>query len=456
MRRATRVLSCIAVLSAQRALAANPIAAGDLVVFRSGDGSAPLTGNTTASFLDEFSLTGTLVQSIPLPTSGALACTVDGSISTEGVLSLSQNQQLITFAGYRIDAGGSSAVTGNRVVGTLDPNGTVNVATNVTDVTGNIRSAATVDGSQLYFVYAQGVRLVNTAYSNSSTTTQIDSRNSRQVLMSGNKLVATNGVGSTPNRVQTYGNGVAPPTVATSPTPIVTQATTDIVHGETLVDLDPSVPGDDTMYICQTNTSLIQKYVFNGTTWSLKGSISLSSTPLNIFARPGTGGSVNLYFIDTPSLATPFNSLYAFTDSSGFGGTLSGTIDASNRIATAPTNTGFRGVAGFISIPVVSILGDANHDGSVNTADFGILAAHFNETTAANWPAGDITADFNHDGVINAIDFNAIATNFGATPAPVVGLRALVPEPGCATLTGCLSAAIAMAARRRRHRGSSI
>ena len=69
--------------------------------------------------------------------------------------------------------------------------------------------------------------------------------------------------------------------------------------------------------------------------------------------------------------------------------------------------------------------GDANKDHQVNTADFNLLAAKFNQNSNA-WGDGD----FNFDGKVNALDFNMLATNFGQTVsfgAPALG--SIVPEP---------------------------
>ena len=66
--------------------------------------------------------------------------------------------------------------------------------------------------------------------------------------------------------------------------------------------------------------------------------------------------------------------------------------------------------------------GDANLDGTVDSADFTLMSQHFNSATQL-WSQGD----FNYDGVVNALDFNAIAGNFGQTFPPTVA--ALVPEP---------------------------
>jgi hypothetical protein len=67
---------------------------GDIVVYQVGTGAAALTSAATATFLDEYSPTGTLVQSIPLPTavSGSqLPLTNSGTATSEGQLSLSVN-----------------------------------------------------------------------------------------------------------------------------------------------------------------------------------------------------------------------------------------------------------------------------------------------------------------------------------------------------------------------------
>jgi hypothetical protein len=69
--------------------------------------------------------------------------------------------------------------------------------------------------------------------------------------------------------------------------------------------------------------------------------------------------------------------------------------------------------------------GDANADGTVNTADFTILANNFNASGRAFE-----TGDFNGDGIVNALDFNLLASNFGQTNFTAAALDAtLMPEP---------------------------
>ncbi|HEX4053765.1 MAG TPA: hypothetical protein VHX86_05835 [Tepidisphaeraceae bacterium] len=106
-----------------------------------------------------------------------------------------------------------------------------------------------------------------------------------------------------------------------------------------------------------------------------------------------------------------------------------------------------------------TLYGDANLDGSVNSIDFGDMAANFGKSGKV-WDQGD----FNYDGVVNSVDFGLLAGNFGKSAggsadvtaadwaaldafAAANGLMADVPEPTCAALT--LIAAVGMLQRRR-------
>jgi hypothetical protein len=332
--------------------AAQPITRGDIVVVRFGDGTAALGAFATPVFLDEYTPTGTLVRSIAVPSAGTSALTVTGNATTEGILSLSQNGGLLVFAGYRKDAGAATATgandtpaTTNRVIGTLTPGGVVNTSIAITDGTAaNFRSATTVNGSSYYTSTSAQVGYVASP-GPASTTAAIDARNSRQVNLAGNVLYASNGSTTITDKVQSYGTL---PTGAATPSPVVTLALADAVNGFFLADLNSAVAGIDTVYALSTVEGLLRKFTFNGTSWAANGSITAAAAQDLTGVVNGT--TVQLY-ITSPA------SLFAFTDASGIGGTLTGALGAP--LVNAPANTAFRGV-GVFPVPEpahLSILG---------------------------------------------------------------------------------------------------
>ena len=170
-----------ALLSGAAALAA-PFTPGDLVVDRviggtqaasegavGAPGSAPMTGGgiTAAVYLDEYTPTGTWVQSIVLPYNSTLAAAQPGNnvfgqvggANTEGFLALSDNGQYFVAGGYKqsayvtgVNANGSSSLVVPRVVALVNMNGGVNTQTALTDVSSGqaFRSAYSSDGIDIW------------------------------------------------------------------------------------------------------------------------------------------------------------------------------------------------------------------------------------------------------------------------------------------------------------------
>jgi hypothetical protein len=75
--------------------------------------------------------------------------------------------------------------------------------------------------------------------------------------------------------------------------------------------------------------------------------------------------------------------------------------------------------------------GDANHDRTVNLADFNILASHFGQTNATF-----STGDFTYDGTVNLADFNALASRFGLSIGPEGTILGRVSVPRQVALFG--------------------
>ncbi len=99
--------------------------------------------------------------------------------------------------------------------------------------------------------------------------------------------------------------------------------------------------------------------------------------------------------------------------------------------------TGGRGTFGGESLTLsligeVRLPGDANGDGNVNLADFGILRANFGSVI------GDyLTGDFNRDGNVNLADFGILRAGFGGSVSSIAILDAwvaTVPEPMLASV----------------------
>jgi hypothetical protein len=124
-----------------RAVVGSGFTAGDVVVYRLGDGSTALSGNGAPVFLDEYSPTGTLVQSVPLPTtaSGSNKPLVgSGSANSEGMLTLSANDSDLVATGYDAAVGASNlsssaAASVPRTVAVVNGSDTVNTSTALTD-----------------------------------------------------------------------------------------------------------------------------------------------------------------------------------------------------------------------------------------------------------------------------------------------------------------------------------
>jgi hypothetical protein len=336
-----RLLGLTALALVSSAAFAAPITAGNLVLVRSGDGSAALSGVATAVFIDEYTTSGTLVQSFSLSTAGAPTFALTGNSTTEGVLSLSQDGSRFAFTGYKTTLGTASGFnSSNKILGTLTLGGVLDISTEVTDAgTNATRSATTVNGSSFYFATGGAVRYVASAGS-ATTSTVIDARNSRQVLVRDNILYGSNGSTTVTNKLQAYG---VLPTGVTTPTAVATLATTDAINGFSFLDLNAGVAGSDVVYALSTVENLIRKYSFDGTNWVSNGSVAAGTgAPQNLVAVNNGAAGVDLYITNATGVAK-------LTDTSGYNATINGTVGAN--LFNAGTNTAFRGIS-MVAAPV--------------------------------------------------------------------------------------------------------
>lgn len=334
------LLALLAAAALAPAVQAASFTAGDIAIYRVGTGSGALSSTAAAVFIDEYTTSGSFVQSIAMPTllSGAnFALTASGSATSEGLLTRSADGKSLVLTGYSSAAGTASVAssTSARVIGVVGAAGSVNTSTSLgTTFSGNnIRSAVSTNGVQLWAAGANGgvvtTTLGSTANASAVSTTVT---NNRQLEIFNGQLYSDTSSGSA-LRLASIGSGT-PTTSGNAMTGLPGLPTSaGSPYAFFLADLNASVAGLDTLYVADDAAGLL-KYSFNGTTWSSKGSIAASSLR-GLTGSVAADGNVTLF-------GTSDTKLYSFVDTLGSTGSLSGSLTT---LATAASNTVFRGVA---------------------------------------------------------------------------------------------------------------
>ncbi len=341
------------------------ITSGNLVVERVGTGSATLGSASTAVFIDQFNTTGTgqtAVGVITIPTTGGVQLTNSGSASSEGLVTVSPNGLSLTIAGYNATTGVASIVNtlssaNARVANTIAADGTVTRAgsTGTAFSANNIRSAIT-NGTDVWAVGANtGVYDLTNSTTVSSTVT-----NARQVgIFAG----AANGqlylsTGSGTQGIYSVGSGTPTTTGQTATVMISTSA---LGGGSSPYAF--SINTSKSVAYIADSTAGISKYTSSngGTTWIRNGTYgntlsgSLGTTGLTVdWSNP----NAPVVFASSPT------TLYKLTDTGGTGAASYGTATS---LATAATNTAFRGVQLGV-LPSVWTNNNGNASGSVDLA----------------------------------------------------------------------------------------
>lgn len=327
--------------------AATAFTPGNLAILRTGSGLAALSNAATVVAIDEYTPTGTYVQSILMPTASTgtnKRVTNSGTATSEGQMTLSLDGSKLVCVGYDATIGTGAivsqpAATYNRIVGVVNANGTVNSTTRIPDGYdgNNIRSGVTIDGTYFWTTGASSGTDGGVRYSvlggTSSTQLSTAPANARVINIFDNQLWISGA--STPNiGVSKVGSGVSNATgqVITLQTPPANS------YGFLVFDRDPSVNGVDVMYVAD-QTSGLMKYSFNGTTWTARGAWTgvvsgltgqLVGTNVEMYVTVGTGAG---------------NQIYRVIDNTSNTTSLSGTVTGvGTLICTAAANTVFRAV----------------------------------------------------------------------------------------------------------------
>lgn len=399
---------------------------GNLAVARVGTGSGALSAAATAVFIDEYTTGGTLVQSIPMPTADSGAnqtLTVAGSSTSEGMLTLSTDNRYLVITGYDA-APGTAAVAGttsaatNRIVGRIDATGAVDSSTGFTGAfnTSNIRAAASVDGSGIWTggtgasgtggIWYQTFGTIGAGTQVSTTVTNtrnlgIFASQLYTTASSGAIRLASVGLGLPTTTGQLMTNLSGLPTASGSP------------YGFVVLDRSPSVAGVDTIYYADDATGLQKYSTGDGLNWTARGSVAGNMRGLTARIDSGTG---NVILFGT-STTTSANALVTLTDTAAFDATISATP---SNIATAATNTVFRGVAFVPSVaatPELSIAGANVAEGNTGCGG-GTTPLNFT-VTATVAPLSTLTFNFaTSDGSATAgSDYTGVMAGTGTINA---------------------------------------
>lgn len=331
------ILLAVAAFTADAA-AQIPLTNGNLMVVRVGTGAAALSGSTQAVFVDEYTASGTLVQSLTLPTAAAGsagALTLSGTATSEGHLNLSTDGRYLTMAGYNLVTGTASpattaSATTSRVVARIDGFGLVDTTTQITNSfsAGTVRTAATEDGTQ-FWVAGSNSGVQNVAFgATTSTAASTGTPTNLRDLQIWNRQVYCSSASGTSQGVLQLGTGL--PTSGAALTQLPGFPTTGISH------YDFFFADANTLYCADDGATSggIRKYTLSGGVWTL----AYNLVPAGTLCRYLTGS------VDTAGVVT----LYATTTQTS-ANTIVSVVDAGvgspfTTVATAAANTVFRGV----------------------------------------------------------------------------------------------------------------
>ncbi|GAA4032866.1 hypothetical protein GCM10022409_16440 [Hymenobacter glaciei] len=424
---------------------AAPFTPGNIVVTRVGDGSAALTNLATAVFLDEYTPAGVLVQSIALPTSvtgNNRALTAGGTTTSELALTRTLDGRNLILTGYGTspNSTGTTAVAATaaadvvRVVGLVGADGTVNTTTSLGSAfsAGNIRAAASQDGSSFYVVGSNsGVQYVTFGGFNPTQLTTAPA-NQRVINIAGGNLYVSSG--SSPYYgISMVGTGL-PTTAGQTATllPGFPGATTgSSPYGFYFADLSSSVPGIDVVYVADDRATAgggIQKWSLVSGTWVLNGTIA-SSTGNTVRGLDGNTSGTTVSLVATGGSSTGPTSIYILSDNTGYNvaPTLT-TIPAAVATLLASTNKAIRGIAFAPSLPAPTIVSFTPTSGLADgTVTVTVTGTDFTGATAVT---------LNGVAITGFTVVNSTTITFTVPTGATSGTIAVTTGGGTATSTG--------------------
>ena len=313
----------VGVLSAtQSARAQQAFGTGNLVVNQVGTGSAALTNASTAVSLHEYTILGASVQSIGLATNGT-SVTQSGTATSEGLLHFAADGSSLLIPGYNVATGVASVASTTstaapRAIAEFSLNGTQTSVTQLGSAfsANNIRAATGLNAGTLFAVGANTGVVTATAGTNGSTTIFSTSNSLRDVNIFGGNTYLTSTSSGAAGLFEISG------------TPTTIGQTATLVGGPTS-PVGFSVSSDNlTAYVVSGTTLTKYTRAADGNTFTAAYTATVASGVTGLTVSYGT---TNTVYFDNPS------TIFSAADSGSSFGTI-------NTLATAATNTAFRGL----------------------------------------------------------------------------------------------------------------
>lgn len=325
---------------------------GNLVVVRLGNGTVYNGGAAARCFLDEYTTTGTLVQSVAMPvtTSGANRRFMLNNGFYGGFITLSLDNRYLLLPGYDVDelsqplTSLTSAIA-PRIVARINKNAVINTATVTGAYNGeSVESAYSPNGTDIAVAGSSfnpitpgtgGVRYV-TFEGTSSLPVNTSNMSNYQLNVFNSQLY----ISCEFNNVSI---GIFSSAFPITGTPTITNLPGLPIASSTplgffLADIDNTVPGVDVLYVCDGNNgggplaNTLTKYSLVAGSWVKNNSIAVTA-PRGLTGTV-SGTTVTLY-------ATSSTKLYSLVDAAGYNANMTASLTT---LATAATNTTFKGV----------------------------------------------------------------------------------------------------------------
>jgi VCBS repeat-containing protein len=275
-------------------------------------------------------------------TASSHALVDSGTATYNGEISLSADGQYIYVAGYDANAGVASITSSSlvpRTVGIASADGTLDTSTalasnssdssppNLTATGINFRTATgTTGGTPPFSFYSGGDDGLAISPDGVTTGTSLNADTIHQLNIDGGQLYE-----STTSAIEQVGTGT-PTSGSPADTSLIASPPSKFEPAGFAFVTVGTATSPNVLYVADTKNSAVEKYIYNGTTWVEKGSVTVSN--VTGLAASVSGSTVSLY-------VTNQGDLYGITDSSGATGTLASTATV---LAAAPLGESMKGV----------------------------------------------------------------------------------------------------------------